>query len=380
MFVGPNLRIGGAERHIATLLPMLDRSRFTASVVCIGERGELLDPLEAAGFRVRALHRGKLGAVLALGQLVREMRRTRPDVVVVRGFNAELLGRVAARLAGVPHSVVWVHNCGDLRPRSLLQRLSERLLQPLTSAYFGVAHGQLPYLTGELGVPEHKIRIIQNGIDPEQFPFTPSPVRDAGLRAELGVGADDVIVGIVAVLRPEKDHATFLRAAKLVAERVPGARFLVVGDGPERDTLTREVTELGISDRVVFTGSRADVARLIALMDVSVLSSHTIECFPMALLEAMAIGRPSVCTAVGGIPEMIEEGRTGHVVPARDPQALADRLVGLLEQPARARSMGQAARRRLESEFTLERSVRAAQRQLEETVGRSTTGPMSSRH
>ncbi|MGQ0573034.1 MAG: glycosyltransferase, partial [Pseudonocardia sp.] len=134
--------------------------------------------------------------------------------------------------------------------------------------------------------------------------------------------------------------------------------------------LTSLAAELGLGDRVIFTGVRDDVGELLRLMHVFVLASYTVECFPMALLEAMAVGRTAVCTAVGGIPDMIDEGVTGHVVPPRDAVALAERLVELLRDPARTEKMGRAARERLEARFTLESSVREAERALEETAGR----------
>ncbi|MDQ3150889.1 MAG: glycosyltransferase [Actinomycetota bacterium] len=369
MFIVPDLTVGGAERHVATLLPALDRSRFAPSVICIGEPGELFDDLVAAGVPARALCRAKRQALQALVELVGQMRTTRPDVVVMRCFNAEVLGRVAAVLCNVSRTVIWLHHCSDITPRGRVQRLTERLLGPVTSAYYGVAFGQLPYFTDELGYPLSKVRVIRNGTDPVKFRYVPVPPRDSALAESLGLRPEHAVVGIVAVMRPEKDHITFLHAARLVHERVPQSRFLIVGDGPLRPELARLASELGIADSVIFAGSRSDVADLLALIDVFALTSRT-ECFPMALLEAMAIGRPAVCTAVGGVPEILDEGVTGHAVAPGDARALAEWLVALLLDPAGARTMGAAARARVESEFTLMRSVHDAERTLEETAGR----------
>jgi glycosyltransferase involved in cell wall biosynthesis len=120
---------------------------------------------------------------------------------------------------------------------------------------------------------------------------------------------------------------------------------------------------------VIFTGSRTDVGQLLQVMDVFALTSYT-ECCPMALLEAMASGVPAVCTAVGGVPEMIDEGSTGYTVPSRDPAALAVRLTELMRDPTRAKAMGIAARRRLETDFSLERSIENAEFAIEKTAGR----------
>lgn len=373
LFIVPGLQRGGAERHLATLLPAMNPTRFAPSVICLGRKGELFAELVAADLPARALGRTKREFGLALAQLISYMRRNRPDVVVVWGYNAEVLGRVAALLCGVPRLVVWLHHSSDITPRGRVQRLANWLLGSATTAYYGVAFAQLPYFTDVLGYPPRKVRIIHNGIDPAQFPYASASHRDSKLALSLGIAAEHAVVGIVAVLRPEKDHATFLRAARLVLDHLPQARFLVVGDGPARSELTQLVEELGIADSVIFTGSRSDVRELLSLVDVFALTSTT-ECCPMALLEAMAIGRPAVCTAVGGVPEIIEEAVTGHMVLPRDPAALAKRLVDLLGDPERARAMGRAARVRLETEFTLERSVSNAERTIAETAGRQPVG------
>ncbi|KXX57099.1 MULTISPECIES: glycosyltransferase [unclassified Rhodococcus (in: high G+C Gram-positive bacteria)] len=364
--VVPDLRVGGAERHAVTLLPRLDRKRFDPSVICIGSEGDLFPALAAGYVPALALKRTKLQAVGALCDLVRETRRIAPDIMIVRGFNAETLGRIAAFLARVPRTVVWVHNCGETTTRSVLRRIVDRALAPVTSAYFGVAKLQVPYLVDDLHIPPRKIRIIHNGVDPAQF----DPRGDRAAAADLGIGPRDRVVGILAALRPEKDHATLLRAARLVVDELPDAKFLVVGDGPTRGDLERLAGELGIADRVVFTGSRPDVRDLLGVMDVFVLSSYSVECFPMALLEAMAAGRPAVCTAVGGVPEMISEGVTGFLVPPRAPTALAEKLLRVLTDPETSREMGLAARTRVESEFSLRASVAESERALEEVAGR----------
>lgn len=374
MYVVPDLGVGGAERHVTTLLPALDRTRFEPSVVCIGQPGDLYGSLAGAGgVAARALGRTKREFLIALAELVRLMRQSRPDVVITRGYNAEMLGRIAAILTRVPRVVVWVHNYGDLEPRSRVRWLADRVLDPFTSAYYGVAHGQVHYLTDELGYPSAKIRVIPNGV-----------AHPAGGEAPLGLAGDGLgqfegagpVVGIVAALRPEKDHPTLLRAARLVIDEIPQARFLVIGDGPARPELEQLATRLGIVDQVIFTGARADVPELLSVIDVFTLSSFTVECAPMALLEAMAAARPAVCTAVGGVPDILVEDVTGYLVPPRDPRALAAALLRVLRDPERARQMGRAARQRLESEFSLDRCVATAAREIEQTAGRVPARPL----
>lgn len=132
--------------------------------------------------------------------------------------------------------------------------------------------------------------------------------------------------------------------------------------------------DLGIADRVAFAGMRSDVEAILGVLDVAVLSSHTIECFPYAILEAMAMGVPAVCTAVGGLGEMIDDGVTGRLVPPRDPAALADGILDVIADPGRRAQMGRAARLRLEDNFTLERSAHRTEQAIREAVGAARGG------
>jgi glycosyltransferase involved in cell wall biosynthesis len=376
MYVVPDLAVGGAERHVTTLMPNLDRTRFYTEVVCVGAEGGLFGDLIRAGSRAKALHRSKRQALHAISDLVGEMRRFAPDVVITRGYSAETLGRIAAALARVPHNVVWVHNHGDVTPRGSVRRIADRVLDRFTSAYFGVAQAQSDYMVDELHCPADKVRIIYNGVDPQRF----DPATDRRVLAEFGIAPSDKVVGILAALRPEKDHSTFLRAARLVIDQMPSAKFLIVGEGETRPAIEREVADLGLGSCVTVAGRREDVADILRAMDVFVLCSYSVECFPMALLEAMAAGRPAVSTAVGGVPEMIEEGVTGFLVPPRDPKALADSLLKVLTDDDLACRMGRAARTRVEEKFNLRASILATERALTDVVGHRVEDTRSSRH
>jgi glycosyltransferase involved in cell wall biosynthesis len=364
LFVVPDLGVGGAERHVTTMLPRMDKARFTSSVICIGDEGELFGDLRASGVEATALHLQKRQALRGLLELTKAMRRTRPDVVVVRGYNAETLGRIAARAAGIKNIVVWVHNFGDVEPRGRVRKAVDRLLARWTTSYFGVAEAQRRYLVTELGYPEDKIRIIHNGVDTASFDVD----SDRTVLSEFGIPLDAPVVGTVTALRPEKDHATFLRAARIVVDSLPNARFLIVGDGPMRPQLEQLSSELGITSNVVFAGTRHDVSRLLPAIDVFALSSATVECCPIALLEAMASARPAVCTNVGGVPEIVDHGNSGYLVPPRDPARLAGRVLEVLTDRAKADRMSNAGRERVKAHFDLDGRVAAGERAIEEVV------------
>jgi glycosyltransferase involved in cell wall biosynthesis len=364
MYVVPDLEIGGAERHVTTLMPRLDPVRFTCSVVCIGAEGALFGDLVDAGIPAVALRRTKRQALAAVVDLVREMRRRRPDVVLVRGYNAEMLGRIAAIIAGVPHRVVWLHYCGDHDDRTRVRRLADRLLDRRTDAYFGVARAQVRYLADDLGYPAHKIRIIYNGVDPTGY----RPADEQRARALLGIDPQRPVVGVVGRLIPQKDHILLLQAARRLIEEFPDLTVLVVGDGPMRRQIEHAAAELGLADHVLLVGTRPDVPDILPALTIFTLCPYD-ECFPIALLEAMASGRPAICTDVGGLGEMLADGITGYLVPPRDPVALADRLAKLLHDPQLCQRMGAAARARVELEFGLDANVDAAARELTAIAG-----------
>ena len=365
MYVVPDLGTGGAERHVTTLLPRLDPARFSCSVVCIGAEGPLYGDLVDAGIPAVALRRTKRQGLAALADLVREMRRRRPGIVLVRGYNAEMLGRIAAIIAGVPHQVVWVHNCGDLDRRTRVRLADRPIAGPAPDAYFGVARAQTRYLAEDLGYPARKIRIIHNGVDPTGY----RPTDEQRARALLGIDPQRPIVGIVAALRPEKDHLLLLQAARQLVGEFPDLTVLIVGDGPMRQRIERAAADLGLADHILLAGARSDVPDILPALTVFTLCSYTIECFPMALLEAMASGRPAVCTDVGGVGEMLDDGITGYLVPPREPVALADRLARLLRDRQLSQRMGAAALARVQREFGLDASVDAAARELTAVVG-----------
>ena len=174
----------------------------------------------------------------------------------------------------------------------------------------------------------------------------------------LGVPMTALVVGTVAMLTDHKDHATLLSAAADVAARVPNAHFVIVGDGERRAALQAQASELGLLGRVVFTGFRQDLDRLIPAFDVFCLSSK-MEGLGTSLLDAMCFARPVVATAAGGIPEAVEDGVTGRVVPIQDPEALAAALVGVLHDPEGRERLGRAGRGRFESRFSDTRMVEA---------------------
>jgi glycosyltransferase involved in cell wall biosynthesis len=247
------------------------------------------------------------------------------------------------------------------------------MLTPITDSFIAVAESHGQFLAKNLKISEDRVAVISNGVDTARF----APYADvAAVRRELGIGPTDPVVGIVAALRPEKNHQLFLEMAHRVLNELPTARFLVIGDGPCRDPIQQRAQELGITDHILMLGSRDDVPRLLAAMDVFALTSH-IEANPVSILEAMSVGRPVVATNVGSIHEAVAEGQTGFLVPPGDADQFAERVLQLLREPLLCGSMGAAARESVVSRWSIEAMVHGYERLIETTYARKTCAALA---
>ena len=360
------LNVGGPAIHVILLSARLRAAGYETILVKGREapsEGDMLD--FARELDVRPVVVPELGReirwwddVLAFWKLFVIIRRERPDIVHTHTAKAGLLGRVAAWLAGVPLIVHTFHGHvfhGYFSPsRTRLFVALERWLARRTHRLVAVSErvrGEV--LAHGVGRPE-RFHVVPVGLDLKRFAECDS--RRGEARAELGLSPDAPLVGIVARLVPIKRHELFLTAAAAVARRLPACRFLVVGDGERRHMLERLAADLGISDRVLFLGWRRDLERIYTDLDVAVLTSAN-EGSPVSLIEAMASGVPVIGPRVGGVPDVIDDGATGLVVPPDDASSTADAIVRLLGDLELRRKMGAAARERALRLYAADRLV-----------------------
>jgi len=347
------LNIGGPAIHTILLTAGLNNQLFESTLVTGVEgryEGNMLDLAAAKGVKpiiIPQLRRNvdPLGGLITLFKLYRLMRRERPHIVHTHTATAGLLGRLAARLAGVPVIVHTFHGhvlrgyFGPILSEGLVWM--ERFLAHLSDRIVTVSEGQRRELAGYGVAPLEKITVVPLGFELEALLACES--HRGELRRELGLADDSKLAGIVARLVPIKNHRLFLQAAQAVAEAVPQARFLVVGDGELREELEAYSRDLGLDGRVLFTGWRRDLACLYADLDVVALTSIN-EGTPVSLIEALAAGVPVVTTAVGGVPDVVVDGETGYLVEAGDVKGMAAAIIELLRNPERAKEVGMAGR------------------------------------
>jgi glycosyltransferase involved in cell wall biosynthesis len=341
--------VGGAQAYVAALLPAL-AGEFDVTVASRGA-GPVRDAAQAHGLRYIGLRHLRRPIrpwrdLLALAELMRLLRRERPDVLHASSSKAGVLGRLAAFLVGVPIRIFTVHGwafAATSGRASSLYRLADRVMRPFTTATICVSENELAAgIAARTCDPERTV-VIHNAVD---VAGAPRARHERGRPTLISVGR----------LKAPKDTATLLRALAVLP--ADGFQALIVGDGPDRPALEKLLRQLGLDGRVRLEGQRHDVRELLAGADVFVLSSRS-EGLPVSVLEAMAAELPVVASDVGGVSELVVDGKTGVLVRPGDHDELARALVDLIGDADRRRLLGHSGRERAEQLFDLEAFRRA---------------------
>ena len=347
------LGIGGAELG---LLRIVERTRdaFDHTVVCIRHGGPTASRIEAQGVPLIRLNKPPGSQWHLPLRIARICRRIRPHVVHTRNWGS-MDGVIAARLARVPLVLHAEHgfHITDVLGGNRRVNLQRRLLAPLIHRIVAVSDHLRDFLVDEIGIRASRVTVVRDGIDLGRF----RPLADrAALRQARGYAADDLVVGTVGRLDPVKNFPALVDAMVPLLQRVPNARLMIVGDGPESERLRRHVEQLGLGARVELLGHREDVPLLLGLMDVFALPSLA-EGTCNAILEGMAAELPVVATRVAGNPELVLDGATGFLVPPNDAVALAERIARYAADPELRRRHGAAGREHVARQYTVEQMV-----------------------
>jgi glycosyltransferase involved in cell wall biosynthesis len=346
----------GAETMLYRFLSASNPQEYQNEVISLTDRGTMAGRIESLGVPVRVLGmRPGVPNPIAIMRLAKMLRKSRPQLVQTWMYHANLLGGLAARLAGdVP--VVWgIHHTRiDRRATKRLTALTVRAgawLSERVPARIVCCSKASEEAHVELGYAQGKMRVIPNGIDLEEF----RPDADAGcaLRKALGIPSEASVIGLAARFHPHKDHKTFFQAAGLLHKEFPGVHFVLCGDGvvAENHEVAAQVAAAGLRGHCHLLGARSDMQHIYAALDIAANSSLS-EAFPLALGEAMACGVPCVATEVGDCATII--GDTGKIVPPQRPELLARAWSELLKDGAEARrKLGVAARARVARYFSL---------------------------
>ncbi|HEY7453311.1 MAG TPA: glycosyltransferase family 4 protein [Thermoleophilaceae bacterium] len=379
LFVAPDMRTGGAERHWATLIGALAERGFEVKLLTLAARGPFFEELVERGVAAQCLDLRRRTDPRGLRRALSVAASFGPEAVVSRGVSGQLIGEAIARRSRAVH-VYNEHTpltpTGRLLPPRPHQRALTRLVARAIDEVVAVTQRQVPPLEA-LGYPQGRIAVVPNGVFARDVEgVVPSEELDGdgsggafkgGSGAREGGGSAERAFTVVCVsgLRPEKRVDLFVESVGAARRENAAIRGFVAGEGPERQRLEGMAAAAGVK----LLGARRDVLALVAAAGAVCLPSEA-EALPMSILEAMALARPVVATDVGGTRDQVLDGETGYLVPAGDAAAVTRALLRLAADPARAGAMGEAGRRRQREHFTGERMVDGYAHAFEEAIGR----------
>lgn len=376
-FLVNSLCVGGAEKQVVSLLNGLRHPRLETSLLSLKRDDALLPQLDAARLARGIAHldvtRGlEWGAVR---RLARHLDAQAVDVLLCTNMYALAYGVLARWASRRRRRLRLVEVYHTTLPGSAKDALQMRLAGPLVAQadlLVYVCEGQAAHWRSR-GLHARREAVIHNGIDVERYTDRWTEPQKAALRQGLGIGAQDYLVGLCAVMRPEKAHGDLLQALARLAREGLRVHALLIGDGPERAAVEQQVQALGLREQVRITGVVDDVRPLVAACDAMVIASRSVETFSIAALEAMALGRPMVMSDIGGAREQVRHGDNGLLFPPGNIAALADQLCRLAE-PRLRRRMGERARERVVQAFDLGRMLRHYEQVLLSLTGQDGTG------
>ncbi len=348
------LGFGGAERLLQLGLPHWDREQFDYEVgYLLPWKDALVPAFQQAGIPVHCLNHRHAYDLRVVQRLARLLRQRQVDLLHVHLPYTGSVGRLASKLAPVKGVVYTEHNVWERLNR--FTYMANRWTYGWNDAVIAVSNEVEHSIRAHYKVNgKPSLRTIQNGVDVDQL--IESSQGHQGVRAEFGIPAHHRLVIHVGSFLPKKRHTDLLAAAQIALRQDPAITFLLVGYGPLEAEIKAQARELGLTDRVVFTGMRADAPRLIAAADLFVLPSQY-EGLPISLLEAMALGRPVVASSVGGVPEVITDGVEGLLVEPLKPEQLAEKILLVLRSPELQIRFSQNGPLRVRAQFGAQRMI-----------------------
>lgn len=330
----------GVKRLFGWMIPRFDPERYQVSLVSLRRRDLSEETLDALGIDITYLEKGRFDPS-TLPALLRIIDARRVDVLHLHGYGATTFGRLAAARRRLP---VVLHEHANLTSTPWFQKVADRLLEPFTDVALAVSESTARFVIDARLVRPERVKVVYLGAPLDEF-SRPRPADErAATRAALGAAADDFIVGSVTRLHDSKGNEYLVRAARLVLDERPHARFVVYGEGPLRESLEVLAAQLGVAHRFSFAGFVKDVPAALSAFDLSVFPSLW-EGTPLTVFEAMAASRPIVATDADGLSEVLRHNENALVVPRRDAPALARAIVQAIDDPAERARLAAGARR-----------------------------------
>jgi glycosyltransferase involved in cell wall biosynthesis len=376
VYIIGSLLVGGTERQLVELIKGLDKSRFAPSVCCMFTRGPLQKEFKEMGVEVKFFNfvgaggnfinfRSLIHNAQSFLNLVVYLRRLKPVILHSNLKLNNLFGATAAKLVGVPHIIVGYRNLVDETEKYPVLAWWEKRINSLADVIVVNSQAVKQAILQRLNPNIKKIRVIYNGVDVARFK---AQNHTQVMIGDLCLPAKEHIIVVVANLIPYKGHEDIIKAVSLVYKKNPNIKCLLIGRDDGFGVYLRDlVRELNLQDVIVFTGALCNIPGILVFTDIQVLASHQ-EGFSNVILEGMAAGIPQVVTDVGGNGEAVIDGKTGFVIPPKNPDALTEAILKLLEDKELREQMGRLSLIRAKEHFSIDRMVSQTQKIYEELI------------
>lgn len=357
LYVIPSLEVGGAERVVINLARTVDRNRFNPIVCCLNDKGILANELEKTGIRVIALNKKGKFDFSVISKLIRVIKENNIKIIHTHLWGANFWGRIAAKLTKIPVIIATEHNVDIWKPQVYF--MLDRWLARKTDKIIVVSN-KVKEFYAHKGIPTWKLEVIYNGIQaihPQPVAYNPQ------IREEFGIKDNEIVLAIIGRLVPQKGHRYLFEAISSLNGQYR-LKVLVVGDGPLMANLKSQVAGLKLQERIIFTGLRKDVLKILEEVDILVMPSLR-EGLPITALEAMAAGVPIIATKVGGLPELIKDNKTGLLIEPANGVAIKDAIEKLINDKDLSDNLKNNARNTVQKEFNIMGMVNKTQRLYE---------------
>ena len=328
----------GVKRLFSWMIPRFDPAGFNVSLLSLRKRDLSEEPLEALGIDITYLERSKFDP-MTLPALLKVVDRQQPDILHMHGYGATTFGRLVAAARGIP---TILHEHANLTDTPWFQKIADRLLEPYTDIAMAVSKSTAEFVIRARQIPASKVKVVYLGAPVEEFGRPRSAEEIAAARAELGLRANEFVAGTITRLHDSKGNSYLVDAAARVVAARPGVRFVLVGEGPLRSDLEAQAARLGLGDRFVFAGFQRDAARTLSAFDLTVFPSLW-EGTPLTAFEALAAGKPIVATDADGLVDILADGHDAVIVPKANADALAEKIVWLIDRPEERARLSAAA-------------------------------------
>lgn len=354
LFLITGLNTGGAEIILRDLIKNLNKDKFFPVVVSIVPIGDIGREIKKTGIDVKSLNINFKYNLLIIARLFFLMRKEKPDILHTHLFHANFLGRIVGKICRVPIIISTFHSEQE---KGIIREKLLKYTDRFTNINITVSVGVAKEITKLKITSERKINVIYNGVSLDKFRYKDYAFRGK-TREEMDISGDKKVLISVGRLHKVKGYINLIKAIELLNQKDPNITLVIIGDGGERSNLEQQIKKTGLKEKILLLGQKEDVSKYLNAGDIFVLSSKW-EGFGIAIVEAMACGILVIATKVGGVPELVEDGKTGFLVEPGNARALAQKIQYVLNLPEEHRKkIGENARKLVEEKFSLQKMVR----------------------